>query len=291
MARFIARVLGARGRTLSIYDTKCVISTTVTPGSILAGNATDGEKTIFYVDCVGIQFKEAGRTLGFLQLETASMQMNNQTSNVSSENSFTFEDVPGSTNAVMQIVYAAVCDLVETVKYCPPVKVEQLWDIVLKLAEADLIVDAHLRFDARDNEKLQQEREVQEAEEKRRQAEIEVQTRMDEIGKQLAELDGIRDRLEGIQSCKRVQDVMKLWRAAQWEDLSEEKKAQIQAFLDEWDNRERLYGSNGQRTQEVILGLLAGIKASRYPKALPVPAEPFPVPGPSPCEERCGSPL
>lgn len=261
MARFIARVLGARGRTLSIYDTKCVISTTVTPGSILAGNATDGEKTIFYVDCVGIQFKEAGRTLGFLQLETASMQMNNQTSNVSSENSFTFEDVPGSTNTVMQIVYAAVCDLVETVKYCPPVKVEQLWDIVLKLAEADLIVDAHLLFDARDNEKLQKEREVQEAEEKHRQAEAEVQTRMDEIGKQLAELDGIRDRLEGIQNCKRVQDVMKLWRAAQWEDLSEEKKAQIQAFLDEWDNRERLYGSNEQRTKEVVLGLLARIKA------------------------------
>ena len=260
MARFIARVLGARGRTLTIYDTKCVISTTVTPGSILAGNATDGEKTIFYVDCVGIQFKEAGRTLGFLQLETASMQMNNQTSNVSSENSFTFEDVPGSTNAVMQIVYAAVCDLVETVKYCPPVKVEQLWDIVLKLAEADLIVDAHLLFDARDNEKLQKEREVQEAEEKRRQAEAEVQTRMDEIGKQLAELDGIRDRLEGIQGCKRVQDVMKLWRAAQWDDLSEEKKAQIQAFLDEWDNRERLYGSNEQRTQGVILSLLALLK-------------------------------
>ena len=261
MARFIARVLGARGRTLSIYDTKCVISTTVTPGSILAGNATDGEKTIFYVDCVGIQFKEAGRTLGFLQLETASMQMNNQTSNVSSENSFTFEDVPGSTNAVMQIVYAAVCDLVETVKYCPPVKVEQLWDIVLKLAEADLIVDAHLLFDARDNEKLQQEREVQEAEEKRRQAEEDLKVRQGEIAKQLEEMGGFRDRLEGIQDCKRVQDVMKVWRAAQWDDLSGEKKAQIQAFLDEWDNRERLYGSNGQRTQEVILGLLARIKA------------------------------
>ena len=260
MARFIARVLGARGRTLSIYDTKCVINTSVTAGSILSGNATDGEKTIFYLDCVGVQFKEAGRTIGFLQLETPSMQMNNQTSNVSSENTFTFEDVPGSTNAVMQIVYSAICDLVETVKYCPPVKEEMLWDIVLKLAEADLIVDAHLLFAARDNEKLQQEREVQEAEEKRRQAETEVQTRMDEIGKQLSELSGIRDRLEGIQNCKRVQDVMKLWRAAQWDDLSEEKKAQIQALLDEWDNRERLYGSNEQRTQGVILSLLALIK-------------------------------
>ena len=260
MARFIARVLGARGRTLSIYDTKCVISTTVTPGSILAGNATDGEKTIFYPDCVGIQFKEAGRTLGFLQLETASMQMNNQTSNVSSENSFTFEDVPGSTNAVMQIVYSAVCDLVETVKYCPPVKVEQLWDIVLKLAEADLIVDAHLLFDARDNEKLQQEREAQEAEEKRRQVQEEAQSRKSDISGQLEQLGTFCERLEGIQDCKRVQDVMKLWRADSWEDLSAEKKAQIQAFLDEWDNRERLYGSSEQRTQGVILSLLALIK-------------------------------
>ena len=38
MARFISRVLGARGRTLSIYDTKCVINTSVTAGSILSGN-------------------------------------------------------------------------------------------------------------------------------------------------------------------------------------------------------------------------------------------------------------
>ena len=260
MARFIARVLGARGRTLSIYDTKCVISTSVTPGSILSGNAIDGEKTIFYLDCVGVQFKEAGRTLGFLQLETASMQMNNQTSNVSSENSFTFEDVPGSTNAVMQIVYAAVCDLVETVKYCPPVKVEQLWDIVLKLAEADLIVDAHLLFDARDNVKLQQEQEAKEAEEKRRQALEEAQARTSDIAKQLEELGGLRERLEAVKDCKRVQDVMKVWRSDSWEELSQEKKDQIQAFLDEWDNRERLYGSNEQRTQGVILSLLALLK-------------------------------
>ncbi len=260
MARFIARVLGARGRTLSIYDTKCVINTSVTAGSILSGNATDGEKTIFYLDCVGVQFKEAGRTIGFLQLETPSMQMNNQTSNFSSENTFTFEDVSGSTNAVMQIVYSAICDLVETVKYCPPVKEEMLWDIVLKLAEADLIVDAHLLFAARDNEKLQQEREVQEAEEKRRQNQEESDARMSDIAKQLDEMGCFRDRLEGVKGCKRVQDVMKVWRADSWEDLSQEKKAQIQAFLDEWDNRERLYGSNEQRTQGVVLSLLALIK-------------------------------
>ena len=260
MARFIARVLGARGRTLSIYDTKCVINTSVTAGSILSGNATDGEKTIFYLDCVGVQFKEAGRTIGFLQLETPSMQMNNQTSNVSSENTFTFEDVPGSTNAVMQIVYAAICDLVETVKYCPPVKEEMLWDIVLKLAEADLIVDAHLLFAARDNEKLQKEQEAQEAEEKRCQNQEENEARVSDIAKQLEELGIFRDRLEAVRGCKRVQDVMKVWRADSWEDLSQEKKDQIQAIMDEWDNRERLYGSNEQRTQGVILSLLALIK-------------------------------
>ena len=131
---------------------------------------------------------------------------------------------------------------------------------MLKLAEADLIVDAHLLSAARDNEKLQQEREIQEAEEKRRHNQEESDARMSDIAKQLEELPGFRDRLEGVKDCKRVQDVMKVWRADSWEDLSEEKKAQIQAFLDVWDNRERLYGSNEQRTQGVILSLLTLIK-------------------------------
>ena len=64
----------------------------MTLGSIIASNATDGEKTIYYNDCTGIQFKKSGLTLGYLQLETASSGGggNNLTSNFFHENSFTY---------------------------------------------------------------------------------------------------------------------------------------------------------------------------------------------------------
>lgn len=258
MARFIARVLGARGRTLSIYDTKCVIHTSVTAGSILAGNATDGEKTIFYLDCVGIQYKDAGRTLGFLQLETPSMLMNNQTSNLASENTFTFEDVPGSTNAVMQLVYSNICDLVETVKYCPPVKKEQLWEFVLKLAAADLIVDSHLLFEARDYEAEQRRKLEQETQQKRQQAQEEEQQKLEETGKQLEQIQdpALREFLTEARGCKKVMDVMALWRGRNWDHLDAAQVEKIQALLDERDNLERLYGSSEKRTREAVSNLV-----------------------------------
>lgn len=85
---------GVRGRVLDVYYDKCVITTNVTLGSIITHNATDGEKTIYYMDCVGVQFKKSAFTIGYLQLETAGGTMNNKNSNFFNENSFTFEDDP-----------------------------------------------------------------------------------------------------------------------------------------------------------------------------------------------------
>lgn len=84
-------IKGARGRHIDVYENKCVIKTKTTIGSILASNATDGEKTIYYKDCVGVQFKKSGFTIGYLQLETSASSMNNHGSNFFGENSFTFE--------------------------------------------------------------------------------------------------------------------------------------------------------------------------------------------------------
>lgn len=83
---------GSRGRSIKVYRDRAVITTDPTLGAILTANATDGEKTIFYHDIVGIQFKRPGITLGYLQLETASGQMNNVSSNMFSENTFTFDN-------------------------------------------------------------------------------------------------------------------------------------------------------------------------------------------------------
>ena len=84
-------IQGCRGRSIKVYHDRCIIETSVTGGSIVTGNATDGEKTIFYSDVIGIQFKQPGLLIGYLQLETASPLTNNVSSNAFNENTFTFE--------------------------------------------------------------------------------------------------------------------------------------------------------------------------------------------------------
>ena len=118
MANFIFEFEGARGRSMKLYDTKVIIETKKTVGSLMTGNFTDGEKTIYLCDVVGVQFKESAVMIGYLQFETPSMQMNNQNSNMFSENTFTFENGKnGITNKLMKAVYLFVTDRIEELKY------------------------------------------------------------------------------------------------------------------------------------------------------------------------------
>ena len=117
MSKLICSLHGVRGRAIDIYDNKCVIKTELTAGSIFTRNATDGEKTIFYIDCTGIQFKECKLSIGYLQLETPSTQMNNQDSNFFSENTFTFDLNNSITNELMREIYNYICIRVEGYKY------------------------------------------------------------------------------------------------------------------------------------------------------------------------------
>ena len=103
---------------MDVYDNKCVITTDVTLGSIMTNNALDGQKTIFYIDVKGIQYKRSGLAIGFLQLETGSIQMNNQSSNMFSENTFTFEEsVNDMSNRLLDKVHDYIVDRVESYKY------------------------------------------------------------------------------------------------------------------------------------------------------------------------------
>lgn len=121
MAKLIFEGEGVRGRSIKLYDTKCIIATKPSVGSFITGNVSDGEKTIFLTDVVGVQFKRSGNLIGFLQLETPSMQMNNQNSNMFSENTFTFENNAGGVNNdVMEKVYQYVVDRLEELKYGSP---------------------------------------------------------------------------------------------------------------------------------------------------------------------------
>lgn len=117
MSKYFGSLCGARGRTILIYDMKCEIVTDVTVGSVITQNATDGRKTIFYKDCIGVQFKCTGLLIGYLQFETGNVQMNNLASNSFSENTFTFENKNGLSNEIMTDVYHFLVDIIEGFKY------------------------------------------------------------------------------------------------------------------------------------------------------------------------------
>lgn len=111
----IYSVDGARGRHIDVYTDKCVITTVTTFGSLLTDSATNGEKTIYFVDCVGIQFKKAGLTLGYLQIETPSGNTNNIQNNFFNENSFTYEtdNIP---NGKMEEIALYIKDRISKIK-------------------------------------------------------------------------------------------------------------------------------------------------------------------------------
>lgn len=133
----VYEINGARGRHITVFKDRCVINTTVTAGSIITGNATDGEKTIFYKDVIGIQFKESGMSLGYLQLETASRQMNNENSNFFGENTFTFVETTENMNEVKEYIVSQVAKH----KQCAYPLVQDL-NTIASLYEKGLL-DAH----------------------------------------------------------------------------------------------------------------------------------------------------
>ena len=106
---------GVRGRYMKVYDNRAVIGVKANLGSFITGNVSDGEKTIYYRDCVGVQFKESGVQIGYLQLETATGLMNMKQSNFFNENSFTF-DTTVQSNEKMNEVADYVRNRVEVIK-------------------------------------------------------------------------------------------------------------------------------------------------------------------------------
>ncbi len=103
MSEKIYEIRGVRGRHLDVYEDKVVISIRASIGSLLTGNVFDGEKTIYYRDAIGVQFKKSGLSIGYLQIETASSQMNNRANNFFNENSFTFDKTKVSNEKMEEV--------------------------------------------------------------------------------------------------------------------------------------------------------------------------------------------
>ncbi len=95
---------GARGRHMDVYEDRVCISTEVTLGSLFTGNVTDGTKEIYYLDVISVQAKKPSVTLGYIQLETASVMMNNKDNNFFNENTFTYNESDLPTGLAEEVV-------------------------------------------------------------------------------------------------------------------------------------------------------------------------------------------
>lgn len=103
MSNLIYDLNGCRGRHIQVYDDKVVLSVKAGLGSFFTGNISDGEKTIYYCDCIGIQFKKSGFQIGYLQFETAGGIMNNRVNNFFNENTFTWETTQQSNEKMEEV--------------------------------------------------------------------------------------------------------------------------------------------------------------------------------------------
>lgn len=244
MSVYIGSLQGSRGRCIDLYDNKCIITTDVTLGSLLTHNALDGQKTLFYVDITGVQFKESKLTLGYLQLETPSMQMNNQSNNMFSENTFTFEDNVSASNRVMRLVHQFLVDRLEGYKYHFEPSKDSLMEMVLVMNAEGHKVSPVIFHEAtslqqdlfQKREQAKQEKLQQQQEEKT----LAIRTMREKL-KEDENVDAMLRFLERAASCSKVSEVKELWEAFALTGLISAEI--ITEKIDAFAKIEKLYGS------------------------------------------------
>lgn len=84
---------GYPGKRMKVYKDRVIIKSVVTFTSIMCGTVSMGEKTIYYSDCIGLQYKKSSANIGFIQMETASGIMHDKRNNFLGENSFSWASI------------------------------------------------------------------------------------------------------------------------------------------------------------------------------------------------------
>lgn len=256
MSVHICQLGGCRGRSIDVYDNKCVITTDVTVGSVLTHNALDGQKTIFYIDVTGIQFKRSGMAIGYLQLETSSLQMNNQSSNMFSENTYTFEAGTNNiTNELIQKLHDYIVDRIEGYKYGFEPTSDSL-EALIKELEA---TGNDRRPGIIQNRKEEQRRkEEAEKKEKAQQAQKERIEKIKQSMGAVADRPELTSFLQIAETCKRITEIK-----TAWESMETDFGAvglEIADMIDRAAKLERRYGSGPRDVQELVNSIATFLK-------------------------------
>ena len=110
------------GKILDVYDNKVVFTSTqststLVTGFLFGGSVTQGEKTIYYKDALGVQYKPSSVLDGYIQIETAAGNMTSSSSQYGGENSIQFSGK--ERNAEAEVIVAFIKKQIDAIKNTP----------------------------------------------------------------------------------------------------------------------------------------------------------------------------
>ena len=110
------------GKILDVYDNRVVFTSTQSTSTVLTGlvfgtSTTQGEKTIYYKDAIGVQYKASAIADGYIQVETAAGSMTSSSSQYGGENSIQFSGK--EKNAEAEIIVAFIKQKIDEIKNAP----------------------------------------------------------------------------------------------------------------------------------------------------------------------------
>ena len=115
-------IINNLGKILDVYDNKVVFSSTKSTSTLVTGivfgtSVTQGEKTIYYKDAIGVQYKPSSIADGYIQVETAAGGVTSSSSQYGGENSIQFSGK--ERNAEAEIIVAFIKNKIEEIKNAP----------------------------------------------------------------------------------------------------------------------------------------------------------------------------
>ena len=149
------------GKILDVYDNKVVFTSTQSTSTVVTGlvfgtSMTQGEKTIYYKDAIGVQYKPSSIADGYIQVETAAGGVSTSSSQYSGENSIQFSGKKSNEEA--EIIVAFIRKQIEDIKNAPVGGVVQQLSPAEELKKfkelLDLGVISQEEFDAKKNQLL-----------------------------------------------------------------------------------------------------------------------------------------
>lgn len=110
------------GKILDVFDNKVVFSSTQSTSTVVTGlvfgtSMTQGEKTIYYKDAIGVQYKPSSIADGYIQIETAAGGVTSSASQYGGENSIQFSGK--ERNAEAEVVVNFIREKIEEIKNAP----------------------------------------------------------------------------------------------------------------------------------------------------------------------------